>query len=142
MGEAKLTDRGALERVIAEFYDARGIRDLEKSMSFFADKCHFRIVGTDRLLPFTQPTGSRAELTEMARELFDHWDLKDLQTVKVYVDGNVALIHRAGNVKHRSGTSFHTEMMDKLTFENGKIVEYLQFLDTYQIAGVAGFGAV
>ena len=136
-----MADRNALEKVVAEFYDARGKRDLEKSMSFFCDNCYFRIVGTDKLVPFTQATGTRAELTEMARGLFDNWDLKDLETVKVYVDGNVALIHRAGNVKHRSGTSFHTEMMDKLTFENGKIVEYLQFLDTYQIAKVAGFGA-
>ena len=58
-----MVDRNALERVIAEFYDARGRRDLEKSMSFFDDNCYFRIVGTDRLVPFTQPTRSRAELT-------------------------------------------------------------------------------
>lgn len=136
-----MADRGTLEKVVAEFYDARGRRDLEKSMSFFDENCYFRIVGTDNLVPFTQPTGTRAELAEIARQLFDNWDLRDLETVKMYVDGNVAFVHRAGNVEHRSGTRFHTEMMDKLTFKRGKIVEYLQFLDTYQIAKVAGFGA-
>lgn len=137
-----MTDRKILEEEIADFYEARGNRDLEKSMNYFADKCHFQIVGTEKLGAFTRATHSRAALTEMARGLFDHWDLKDLKTVKAYFDGDVVLVHRAGKVVHvPSGTSFHTAMMDKLTFEDGKIVEYLQFLDTYQIASVAAANA-
>jgi ketosteroid isomerase-like protein len=134
-----MTDRIGLANAVADFYEARENLDLERSMNFFADKCHFQIVGTDKLAPFTQITHTRADLDAMARGLFENWDLKGLKTVNAYFDGDVALVHRAGNVLHRpSGTSFHTEMMDKLTFSDGKIVEYLQFLDTYQIAKVAG----
>lgn len=137
-----MTDRRTLESAIADFYEARGNLDLAKSMSFFDEHCFFRIAGTEELGPFTQPTHTRDQLTDAARALFDNWDLKGLKTVNAYFDGDVVLVHRAGSIVHRpSKKTFDTEMMDKLTFKDGRIVEYLQFLDTYGIAKVASSGA-
>lgn len=132
--------RSILKNAVADFYKARGGLDLEKSMSFFDDNCCFRIVGTNKLLPFTQTTQTLTQLTAVARGLFDNWDLKGLKTVNAYFDGDVVLVHRLGKVLHRpSKKKFETEMMDKFTFKDGKIIEYLQFVDTYGIADAAGF---
>lgn len=137
-----MTDRATLLNTLNEFYDARGNRDLEKAMSFVHPDCCFRIVGTDDLAPFTQAVRTFPLINEAAIQLFAMWDLKGMHTVKAYFDDNVALVHRAGTVTHRpSGLSFESEFMDKFTFEDGKVIEYLQLIDTYQVAKVAGFGA-
>jgi ketosteroid isomerase-like protein len=142
MREASMADRIAMENALIDFYDARGNRDLEKAMSFVHPDCCFRIVGTESLGPFTHAVRTAPMINEAAAVLFQMWDLKGMRTVNAYFDGDVALVHRAGRVTHLpTGASFESEFMDKFTFEDGKVVEYLQFVDTYQIAKVAGFGA-
>ena len=137
-----MTDRRVLQNTIADFYDARAERDLQKTMSFVHPECCFRIVGTESLAPFTQTVRTLPLINEAASALFQAWDLKGLRTVNAYFDGDVATVHRAGSVTFLpTGTSFDTEMMDKFTFKDGKVVEYLQFIDTYQVAKIAGFGA-
>jgi ketosteroid isomerase-like protein len=142
MGEASMTDRSILQDTLRDFYDARGNRDLDKAMSFVHPDCCFRIVGTESLAPFTQTVRTIPRINDAAVALFEMWDLQGMRTVNAYFDGDVALVHRAGSVTHRpTGQSFESEFMDKFTFKDGKVIEYLQFIDTYQIAKVAGFGA-
>ena len=138
-----MTDRAALLNTLDDFYDARGKRNLDKAMSFVHEDCCFRIVGTDRLGLFTQAMRTVPQITEAAKVLFQMWDLKDMRTVNAYFDGDVVLVHRVGPVTHLpDGETFETEFMDKFTFKDGKVIEYLQFVDTYQIAKVAKFDAV
>jgi ketosteroid isomerase-like protein len=136
-----MTDRSILENTVKDFYEARAERDLERTMSFVHPECCFRIAGTDKLAPFTQTVRTRPSINEAASALFEAWDLKGLRTVEAFIDGNVVVAHRAGSVIHRpTGESFDTEMMDKFVFKDGQVAEYLQFIDTYQVAKTAGFG--
>lgn len=135
-----MTDRRTLEKAVADFYDARAKLDLVKTMSFLDPECHFRIVGTDELKPFTQTVHTLPLITDAAKALFDEWDLQGLRTISSHVDGEVVIVHRAGSVTHRpTGTIFETETMDKFVFNGHHVVDYLQFVDTYKVAKTAGF---
>lgn len=136
-----MTDRSILENAVKDFYEARAKSDLEKTMSFVHPECCFRIVGTDKLAPFTQTVRTLPSINAAASALFEAWDLKGLRTVDAFVDGDVVVVHRSGSVTHRpTGESFDTEMMDKFVFKDGQVAEYLQFIDTYQVAKTAGYG--
>jgi ketosteroid isomerase-like protein len=48
-------------------------------------------------------------------------------------------VHRAGTVRFLpDNTTIDTQLMDKITFRDGKAVEYFQFADTYLLARTAG----
>jgi ketosteroid isomerase-like protein len=60
----------------------------------------------------------------------------DLSTNRI---GDTVYVHRAGTVVYQpDGSTLETEFMDKLTFRDGKIIEYLQFVDTFAIAKLLG----
>jgi len=74
------------------------------------------------------------------RQFIDTWDMTALE-LDIRVDGNVAPVHRVGQMRH-STTKFDTEIMDKMTFENGRLVECVEFLDTLQAASLLNIAAI
>lgn len=134
-----MTDREAFKKTIADFYDARGRSNYDETLSHVHEDCCFRIVGTPALKPFTRTVNSLPEINNTTRDLFETWDLKGLKSVSVHIDGDTAHVHRAGTVTFiPAQKSFETELMDKFVLKDGKIVEYLQFVDTFQLAREAG----
>jgi ketosteroid isomerase-like protein len=121
--------KGLVERI----FEARMEGDLDRLMSFLADDCLFRVVGN--LAPLTDAVVGTDALRRTMRQLIDGWDMRGIDFVSIHVDGNVALVHRKGRMRCGS-TEFNTEIMDKMTFENGKVRECVEFIDTLQTAVV------
>jgi ketosteroid isomerase-like protein len=58
------------------------------------------------------------------------------------VDGDAAVVHSAGLMKHvPSGSVFQTEILDKLALRDGKIIEFIEFADTHPVAQVLGLSS-
>lgn len=126
------------ERLV-EFYQARSRGDIDGHLSFAHPRCTFRVVGTDKLGPLTQPVATPEDVRAAAVALFGAWDLSGVETVSVDTIGDTAYVHRAGTVRFiPTGESYHTEILEKLTFEDDLIIEYLQFADTLHLALTAG----
>jgi ketosteroid isomerase-like protein len=135
-----MIDREAFKKTIVNFYDARARSEYAETLSHLHQDCSFRIVGTPALKPFTRTVNSLLEIDKTTMDLFDDWDLSGLKSDSVHIDGDTAHVHRSGTVTFKpTKTTFETELMDKFVIKDGKIVEYLQFTDTYQIAKHAGF---
>jgi len=113
----------------------------KKVLATIHPECCHRIVGNDRLAPFVQVNRGEDALRKAVDSLVGEWDLSGLQNLNIYIDEqqNTALIQRKGTVLHKgTGIKFDTEMIDKLAFKDGRIVEYDQFVDTYHVAKEMG----
>lgn len=137
-----MTDRQAILAAVENHYAMRNTEDPAKVLATIHPDCCHRIVGTDRLAPFTQVNrGDEETLRKAVDSLVRDWDLSGLQNLNIYIDEqqNTAVIQRKGTVLHKaSGIKFDTELVDKLTFRDGRIVEYDQFVDTYHVAKEMG----
>ena len=136
-----MSNRDELANAVAAFYETRNSARPEDVLRLLDPTCSFRIVGTDKLGPFTQMVNTPETVERAAKVLFENWDLSGLRVVSLHVDGDTVFAHRAGTVRYiPGGTSFDTEILDKITFKDGLIVEFLQFADTFHVAQVAGLG--
>lgn len=119
---------------LQEFYDARAKFDKDKHLSFVHDACVYRIVGSEKLHPLTKECCTPDEIKAAADATFAYWDMSELGTVSIHECGDTIYVHRRGKVGFvPNGASMQTEFVDKLTFRDGKIIEYLQFLDTHAV---------
>jgi ketosteroid isomerase-like protein len=136
-----MTDRQAILAAVQNHYAMRNTEDPAKVLATIHPECCHRIVGTDRLAPFTQVNRGEDALRKAVDSLVGAWDLSGLENLNIYIDEqqNTALIHRKGRVRHKdTGITFDTELIDKLAFKDGRIVEYDQFVDTYHVAKEMG----
>ena len=122
-----------LER-LQEFYDARAKFEKQKHLSFIHPACVYRIVGTDKLHPFTKECATPIDIEAAADATFAAWDMSQLETVSAHECGDTVYVHKRGKVGFvPNGSSMQTEFIDKLTFKDGLVIEYLQFVDTFAI---------
>lgn len=120
---------------VEKFYDARARLAQEEHLSYLHPTCVFRIVGTGKLGDFTKLWESKSSIEVAAIELFSKWDLSELRPVTTHECDDTVYVHRRGNVVYRpDGSRLPMEMIDKMTFKDGAIIEYLQFVDTYAVA--------
>lgn len=134
-----MTDREAIADAVSRHYQIRNTADVEAVLGTLHSECTFHIAGTPRMGEFTRVADNGSAVRSAATQLIGAWDLSGLRSVDTYIDGDTALVHRAGSVRYiPTNHSFDTEMIDKLRFRDGLIVEYTQFVDTYEVARVAG----
>jgi ketosteroid isomerase-like protein len=135
-----MSDRKAILSAVENHYAMRNTEDPDKVMATLHPDCCHRIVGNERLAPFTQVNRGGDAIRKAVEDLVGQWDLSGLD-LNIYVDDqrDTALVQRKGTVLHKpSGIKFETELIDKLTFKDGRIVEYDQFVDTHHVAKEMG----
>ena len=135
-----MTDRRELERTVRAFYRARNDNDIDAIMNCVDPRASFRITGSYRLGPLTHMVEGETEIRARFSDLMAAWDLSDMEVESVHVDGDTVLVHRSGPIRFIPKDVFiDTEMLDKLTFEDGRIIEYTEFVDTLMAAEMVGF---
>ena len=133
--------REAILAAVENHYAMRNTEDPDKVLATLHPDCCHRIVGNERLAPFTQVNRGGDAIRNAVASLVGDWDLSGLQNLHIYIDvqESTALMQRKGTVLHKkSGIKLDTELIDKLTFKDGRIVEYDQFVDTYHVAKEMG----
>ena len=135
-----MMDRSELERTVRAFYRARNDNDLDAVMSLVDPDASFRIVGNYRLGPLAHMIEGASEIRARFADLMANWDLSDMDIESMQVDGHTAVVHRTGPLRFiPDDRFFDTEMMDKLTFRNGRLIEFTEFVDTLLAAEIIGF---
>ncbi|UVC06761.1 nuclear transport factor 2 family protein [Rhizobium sp. TH2] len=134
-----MSSREEIEGLVFRLQAARDTQSVDQTLACIDQSCTFRVVGTDELSALTAVNDTPEKLRGAATALIEVWDLSGLRNVSIHIDGDTALVHRAGTVTFKpTGVTMPSELMEKITFKDGLIVEYLQFADTYQIAGTMG----
>jgi len=123
------------KKVLRKFYDARAKSEQEKHLSYVHPDCTFQIIGTDKLGEFTKRWIGKEEIEKAATMLFAAWDLSQLKIVTQHHSKDTIYVHRRGDVIFiPDGSRIEdTQVVDKLTFKDDLIVEYLQFVDTFAV---------
>jgi ketosteroid isomerase-like protein len=123
------------QHTLSAFYESRANSDLERHLECVHPQCAFQIIGTESLLPLARRFDDPAEIRAVAGELFDTWDFSRVEIVSSHECGDTAYVHRRGEVVYRpDGSTLPTELLDKVSFKDSKIIEYLQFVDTLALA--------
>jgi ketosteroid isomerase-like protein len=135
-----MMDRRELERTVRTFYRARNDNDIEQIMALVDPNACFRIAGNYRLGPLTHMTEGTSEISARFGDLMTNWDVSGLDIESMHVDGDTVLVHRSGSIRFiPTDTFIDTEMLDKLTFSDGRIIEFVEFVDTLMAAEMIGF---
>ncbi|MFD1330049.1 nuclear transport factor 2 family protein [Mycoplana ramosa] len=135
-----MMDRSELDRTVRAFYRARNDHDLDAVMSLVDPDASFRIAGNLRLGPLTHVVEGASEIRARFADLIANWDLSDMEIDSMHVDGDTAVVHRTGPVRFIPQDTFYdTEMIDKLTFRDGRLIEFTEFVDTLLAAEIIGF---
>jgi len=132
-----MTAKHDMKKLVAEMYAVRDRGDIEGTLALLGGDCTFRMVGNARLAPLSSETSGPLAFRQTITQLITDWDLSSIRTVGIYVDedDHVVFAHRQGEVRHiPSGVSFHTELVDKIHFKDGKPVKIVEFVDTLQVA--------
>lgn len=136
-----MASRSEIEQFINNTYEERRKGNIEKLLSYFHPNCRFRIAGSERMGTLSEHIDGRENFRPMLKALIDNWDFAEFQTERLYVDGETVFAHRLGTIRHvPTGIPIVTEILDKITIREGKIVEFVEFLDTDAIANVVGDG--
>ena len=103
-------------------------------MSFFHTDAVFRIVGNPELGDISQTLRGQDELRSAMVEMCKALDSTGLPITDIIVEEDRAVVHTIGEMHHPpTGGRFEYEILDKLTFKDGKIIEFIEFLDTHRV---------
>jgi ketosteroid isomerase-like protein len=134
-----VTDKADIENIVRACYTARQRNDADATLAFFHPEASFRIAGSENLKPLSQPLSGIGELRPVMERLVLDWDWSQFPIMTVLVDGDTAVVHSVGLMKHvPSGTSFDTEILDKVTLRDRKIIDLVEFADTQTVARAVG----
>jgi ketosteroid isomerase-like protein len=134
-----MSSREEIQELVKRFYAVRNELDVDGTMACIDNSCTFRVVGTNGLDPLTRIADTPEKLRAAAEAFIAAWDISGLQNASLHVDGNTAFVHRVGSATFMpTGVTIETEILDKITFKDGRVVEYLQFADTHDLAKTMG----
>lgn len=123
-----------LKAIIEDAYTARRAEDVDAIMSFFHPDVVFRIVADPDLGVLSQTIRGHDEFRPAIEAMCATWDWTSMPAMDIIVDGDRAVVHSIGELRHApTDNRFDFEILDKLTFKDGKIIEFIEFVDTQRI---------
>jgi len=130
-------NREAILEVIRRAYEARGRGDLEDLMAAFHPEAVFTLVGDKKALEVTGSVHGHDGVRESLRDFIATFDFVDRQILSEVVEGNRAAVHSCVVVRYGpTRETWTADVLDLLTFKDGKIIELVEFADTAQIRDV------
>jgi ketosteroid isomerase-like protein len=124
-------DRSEMETFIKKLYAARVDADMAALDEAFADNAKFQISGSPEASMVATFTEGREGVMGLIQMIVDIFDLSDFTILDLLIDGNKAAVRwRAAVTRADTGETFTTELADFLEIEDGKVVSFVQFLDT------------
>ena len=123
--------------VIKRAYAARGEGDVKGLVATFHPEGLFNLVGDNSALHLTGSVQGHEPLHDAFGQFIDHFDFEKREILSELVEGNCAAIRSRLVIRYRpSGKVFSTEVLDLFKFQDGKIIELIEFADTAQIKAI------
>jgi ketosteroid isomerase-like protein len=131
MREAEMENRETMLDLIKRGYVARGRGDLEGLMAVFHPDAVFRLVGDKKTLEVAGSVQGHGGLREALGGLIAAFEFVERQILGELVEGDRAAVHSRLVVRYNpTNTTLTTECLDLLKFQDGKIIELIEFADT------------
>jgi ketosteroid isomerase-like protein len=124
-------DRAAIEALIERAYEARKSEDVEGIISVFHPDGKFELAGSKDITAVAGVAKGHQELRITLTKLIANFEFVERDIISTLIDGDRAAVH--SRVKLRfvpKDRTVTTELIDLWKFENGKIVELVEFADT------------
>ena len=123
------------KQLMRRCYAARAAGDLEGTMAAFADDASFELnAGAVGVPGMGERISGKVALREMMKELIANFRFSDWTEVSFVADGNRGALHWRANVTFTSnGRSAPFDIIDILSFRDGKIASMLQTTDSAKI---------
>jgi len=126
-----MENRETMLDLIKRGYVARGRGDLEGLMAVFHPDAVFRLVGDKKTLEVAGSVQGHGGLREALGGLIAAFEFVERQILGELVEGDRAAVHSRLVVRHNpTNTTQTTECLDLLKFQDGKIIELIEFADT------------
>ena len=139
--EALMGNRQAILEVIRRAYDARGRGDLDGLMEAFHPEAVFTLVGDKKALEVTGSVRGYDGVREALRDFIATVDFVERQILSEVVEGDRAAVHSCLVVRYGpTRETWTADVLDLLTFKDGKIIELIEFADTAQIRDMISRG--
>ena len=134
-----MTSRADIEKAIRSLYAARVKGDLTGTLKDMADDAVFMFNGRGIGHPgMAEPCHGRAAMTSTIKELIDMWRFDDWKERSLLIDGEKAALHWTARVTCVPTNKSDTlEVVDVVTFRDGKIVDFRQSTDTALVKSLA-----
>ncbi|MET4803462.1 nuclear transport factor 2 family protein [Bradyrhizobium sp. LB11.1] len=123
--------------VIKRAYAARGDGDAAGLVATFHPEGLFNLVGDKSALHLTGSVQGHPPLLVAFGQFIEHFDFEKREILTELIEGNHAAIRSRVVIRyHPSGKVFSTEVLDLFKFQDGKIIELIEFADTAQIKAI------
>ena len=124
-------DRNETEAFIKSLYAARADGDMDALARAFADDARFQIAGSSDVSILATLAEGHEAVMGLLQTMVDTLALEDVALLDLIIDGNkVAVRWRATVQLATVGESYETELADFIEIKDGKIVSFIEFLDT------------
>ncbi len=134
-----MISRAHMEQTIRSLYAARIRGDLDGTVKDLAEDAVFVLNGRGTGVPaMSQDCCGKAAVREAIGQLIDHWRFADWKETSLMVDGHkLALAWTAQVTFVPTNKSATIDVVDMITFRDGKIVDFRQSTDTAMVMSLA-----
>ena len=117
--------------MLRDAYAARMRGDVEATVGHFAEDAVFSLAGAKEASPEAMRCTDCESLRAGLAGLIGTFEFRDHQIVSLIVEGQSAAVHTRVRVRATgTGEEVTTEMVDLVTVRDGKIVSFVEFVDT------------
>jgi ketosteroid isomerase-like protein len=120
--------------IVRAIYDAYTKGDAERFAGFLNEDLDWVIHAPVEVFSFAGPRKGRIAVLEALATIADEYELTSYEPQVTIVDGELAAVMSDVRFRQRtSGRMLRFRIADFLRFENGKVVEFREFIDTFDV---------
>jgi ketosteroid isomerase-like protein len=136
-GGRKMANREAMIDTIYRAYDARGKGDIEGLMAAFHPNAVFELKGEKDMLAVAGAVQGHADVRAAMTGFIAAFEFLKRDIVDAMVDGDRAAVHSRLKIRFvPKDVVFTSDVLDTFRFDDGKIIELVEFADTALIKAV------
>lgn len=129
-----MANREDMLALIRAGYAARDGGDTESLVTAFHPEGAFTLMGNKSALELAGTKQGHATLREAFHQFTEGFGFEGRVILAELVDGDRVAVHSRVTVRYNpTGNAVSTEILDLFRFQDGKIVELIEFADTAQV---------
>jgi ketosteroid isomerase-like protein len=124
-------DRSQIEAIVKTLYDARVDGNVDTLSQLFAENAKFQIAGSPEYSMLASLAEGHETVMSLMRTITDTFSLSDVKILDLLIDGDKAAVRWRATVEvMTTGQTVTTELAAFITLADGKVVSFVEFLDT------------
>ncbi len=124
-------DRDILEKTLRDFLKCRAVSDFERYLTFLSPAVEITIVGDRKLHPYSGCYVGHEGALQLVRRIDVEFEYIESRIVDIVVDHDRAVVRRVKTMRQNGTREIrHLHMCTWVRFQNGLIIEIVEYSDT------------